>query len=628
MPASQRIQQLAAHICANPVPNETAHDLASAYRKYEHERDKRLAQRPSGNLHYNRVTDLAETDGRFAKMLSDPWSTIVSRAPLMDEVEVCVVGAGWGGLLAGARLREVGVEAADIRLIDSAGDVGGTWYWNRYPGAMCDTEAYCYMPLCEELGYVPTEKYAHQPELYAHSRRIAEKFGLYQNACLSTQVTGLEWKEESGRWLVSTNRGDAFFARFIIMNFGLLLEPKLPSVPGVASFSGQMFHTSRWDYEYTGGSSEGGLVGLADKRVAIIGTGATAVQAVPHLGEHSKHLFVFQRTPSSVFVRENRPTTPEFASQCLSTPGWQEERNVNYTTTTMMLSVAVEDMVQDGWGWPHRRLQQKMRTENDFSVQRMGKLVEDSDFEYMEEVRARVSQVVKDEATAAALKPYYRRFCKRPCFHDEYLQTFNRPNVTLVDTDGCGIEEVTCRGVVVNGKEYEVDCIVMATGFDVNREQSLKQKIGYDISGRGGMRLSEKWAAGPRTLNSYNTHGFPNLWIQNAPQGVLTISLPHALDAAATHAAHAITRMKRDGLRTVDPSLSAESAYCEHINSVDQSAFQAFFNSCTPGYYNNEGDTSKPGLFSGQYPGGPLKFFKMLRRMREEARIFEGMDVD
>src|SRR5581483_7567552 len=389
--------------------------------KYRAERDRRL--RADGNDQY------IEVSGDFARFVEDPYvEPGFTREPLTDDVDVVVVGGGFGGLLAGARLREAGVE--DLRLIEKGGDVGGTWYWNRYPGAACDVESYIYLPLLEEIGYMPVEKYSRAPEILAHSQAIARKFDLYRNACLQTEVTEMRWDEDARRWVVFTNRGDRMRARFVVMSNGPLHRAKLPGIPGIETFRGHAFHTSRWDYAYTGGDSNGGLTGLRDKVVGIIGTGATAVQCVPHLGAAARHLYVFQRTPSSIDVRANRPTDPEWAKSL--EPGWQQRRMDNFN---ILVSGGFqdEDLVGDGWTDIIRKLLIRVREDDapDVSPDGLAKTMEMADFEKMEEIRARVEAIVKDPDTAEALKPYYRQFCKRPCFHDEYLDTFNRPNVTL-----------------------------------------------------------------------------------------------------------------------------------------------------------------------------------------------------
>ncbi|MEV4898933.1 NAD(P)/FAD-dependent oxidoreductase, partial [Nonomuraea sp. NPDC055795] len=299
--------------------------------RYRQERDKRL--RPDGNDQYLRLT------GRFASYADDPYTPRAPREPKDDHVTVAFVGGGFAGLVTGARLKEAGV--ADVRIVEKGGDFGGTWYWNRYPGAQCDTASFVYMPLLEELGHMPTEKYAHAPEILEHCRRIGKHYGLYDNALFHTEVTGLEWDDERALWTVTTDRGDRFTARFVAMGVGPLHVPKLPGIPGIDSFAGHSFHTSRWDYGYTGGDPAGAPMDrLAGKRVAVIGTGATAVQCVPHLARACAELYVFQRTPSSVDVRDNRPTDPEWFAG-IATPGWQRRWLENFTHSYSV----------DVWGW-------------------------------------------------------------------------------------------------------------------------------------------------------------------------------------------------------------------------------------------------------------------------------------
>jgi cyclohexanone monooxygenase len=246
---------------------------------------------PDGNDQYVEVTN------EFAHYVDDPYVDAgLPCAPLRDDVEVVVIGGGFGGLLAGVRLREAGV--ADVRIIEKGGDFGGTWYWNRYPGAMCDVESYIYLPLLEELGYVPTEKYARAPEILAHSQAIGRKYDLYRDACFQTEVTDLRWDDDAARWIVSTNRGDRMAARFVVMSNGPLNRPKLPGIPGIESFRGHSFHTSRWDYAYTGGDSNGGLEGLAGKRSGSSAPVRRRCSACRTSPEAAAHLYVFQRTPS------------------------------------------------------------------------------------------------------------------------------------------------------------------------------------------------------------------------------------------------------------------------------------------------------------------------------------------
>ena len=581
--------------------------------KYRQERDKRL--RADANDQYREVV------GDFTRFVEDPYSEPVTREPLTDEVDVVIIGGGFGGLLAGARLREAGVK--DIRIIEKGGDFGGTWYWNRYPGAQCDIEAYIYLPLLEEIGYIPTERYARAPEIMEHSRRIGRAFDLYTNACFQTEVTGLDWDEASLRWIVSTNRGDRMRARFVAMSNGPLNRPKLPAIVGIETFGGHTFHTSRWDYSYTGGNAYGNLDRLKDKRIGVIGTGATAVQCVPFLGEAAKELFVFQRTPSSVDVRGNRPTDPDWAASLQ--PGWQRERMDNFNILVTG-GQQEQDLVADGWTDIFRKLANTGQREAapDFTPEGVASAMELADFEKMEEVRARVDALVADGDTAEALKPYYRQFCKRPTFNDEYLQTFNRPNVSLVDTKGRGIDRVTPTGVVFDGQEYEVDCLIFATGFEVGT--GYTRRAGYDVVGRNGVKLSEKWADGLITLHGFHSNGFPNCFFMGLTQGAFTVNFTHMLNEQALHIAYVIQRAREVEAKTVEATAEAETDWVETIVKLArQSAkFQA---ECTPGYYNNEGAAGNGnGFVAGQYGGGPVEFFSMMADWRSDGGL-RGLEV-
>ena len=591
------------------IVGEIDFDPDALHTKYLAERDKRL--RDDG------IDQYVAVKAEFSHYIDDPYvEPGFTREPVFDEVEFAIVGGGFGGLMMGARLREAGFDS--IRVVESAGDFGGTWYWNRYPGAMCDVESYCYLPLLEELGYMPRHKYSFAPEILEHSRNIARRYRLYDDALMQTSITGMVWVEADQRWEISTNRGDRFKARYVAMANGPLSRPKLPGIPGIGDFKGHTFHTSRWDYRYTGGDSSGGLSGLKDKRVGIIGTGATAIQCVPHLGEWAKELYVFQRTPSSVDVRNNAPTDPQWAASL--EPGWQKARMENFN---ILVSGGDqdEDLVHDGWTDIFRNLTGNAAKEASRKLGRRltspekAELMALADYRKMNQVRARVDAIVNDPATAAALKPWYRQFCKRPCFHDEYLQTYNRPNVTLVDTHGRGVERLTEGGVVANGREYGLDCLIFATGFEVGT--SYTRRAGYDIVGRGGVTLSEHWADGLRTLHGLTSHGFPNCFFLGFTQTAITISVPQALNEQANHVAHIVSAVRERGVGVLEPTAEAEEAYVQEIRSLARLG-RRFYEECTPGYYNSEGETeNRKGFFSDMYGAGPLRFFEVLKAWRE-----------
>ena len=530
-----------------PEPGDLGFDPDALREKYRQERDKRI--RADGNDQYIEVTS------DFAQFVDDPYvAPGFTRERLTDEVDVVVIGGGFGGLLTGARLRRAGVK--DIRVIEKGGDFGGTWYWNRYPGAQCDIESYIYLPLLEELNYMPKEKYSFAPEILAHSQAIGRHYDLYTNACFQTEVTEMRWDQEAARWIILTNRDDRVKARFVCMSNGPLNRPKLPGIPGVETFEGHSFHTSRWDYGYTGGDSNGNLVGLRDKRVGIIGTGATAVQCVPHLGAAAEHLYIFQRTPSSIDVRGNRPTDPQWANSLAS--GWHQSRMDNFNIL-ITGGFQEEDLVGDGWTDLFRKLTRVLPEDGKttISAEDRAAAMELADFEKMEEIRARVDGIIEDPATAEALKPYYRQFCKRPCFHDEYLATFNRPNVTLVDTMGRGVDRVTRRGIVVGDQEYELDCLIFATGFEVGTNYT--RRSGYEIIGRGGLTLSSKWADGLLTFHGLFSRGFPNCFFIGLTQTGLTPNFPHMLNEQAEHVTYVIKHAMNSDVQMFEASEEAEA---------------------------------------------------------------------
>ncbi|MEM7540002.1 MAG: NAD(P)/FAD-dependent oxidoreductase [Pseudomonadota bacterium] len=594
-------------------PNNLGFDPDTLREKYRAERDRRL--RDDGNEQYR------ETAGDYSKYAEDPYiEGVANREPVTDEVQVAVIGGGFGGLLVSGRLREAGVES--IRVIEKGGDFGGTWYWNRYPGAMCDVESYIYLPLLEELNYIPKEKYSKGPEILAYSKKIAEHYGLYKHALLQTQVTEVRWDGDSRRWIVSTDRGDCFKAQFVAQSNGPLNKPKLPGIPGIQDFKGHTFHTSRWDYDYTGGDSSGGLDGLADKRVGIIGTGATAIQCVPHLGEAAKQLYVFQRTPSSVDIRANRPTDDQWSGSLES--GWQQRRMDNFNVLVSG-GFADEDLVGDGWTEIYRNLTGMLPPDGfeELAKEQRALATEIADFQKMEKVRARVDEIVEDKDTAAALKPYYRQFCKRPCFHDEYLDTYNRPNVALVDTQGRGVDRLSEYGVVVDGVEYQVDCLIFATGFEVGT--GYTRNSGYDLVGRDGISLKDKWSGGPKTLHGLHSHGFPNCYFMGMIQTGLTPNFPHMLNEQSKQIAYVVKHALDNNLQEVEASKLAEDEYVALIKKLARMG-EKFFAECTPGYYNNEGKLDKEnGFLSNVYGGGPVEFFEMLADWREEGTL-KGMD--
>jgi len=588
--------------------------------KYRKERDRRI--RADGESQY---IEAADAFAHYAD--EDPYvEPGFEREPLDLDLDVVVIGGGFSGLMTAARLKERGVN--NFRLIESGGDFGGTWYWNRYPGAQCDIESYCYLPLLEETGYMPKEKYSYAPEIFEHTRRVGEYFDLYSHTTFQTRVTEVRWLEEKQRWKVSTQRNDTILTRFLIQATGPANRPKLPGIPGIADFKGHSFHTSRWEYGYTGGDHHGGLTKLHDKRVAIIGTGATAIQCVPFLGAHAQKLYVFQRTPSSVDLRGNKPTDAEWYNQQQS--GWQRARRENFAAVLTGQPV-VQDLVADGWTDIARRigisLMNRRPDAGNLDMEEIMLRAEIADYQKMNEIRARVNGEVTKPDAAESLKPWYRQFCKRPTFNDEYLATFSRPNVELVDVaDAKGVERITANAVVANGKAYEVDCIIFATGFEITT--SAHRRVDFDTLGRNGLSLYDHWKDGFRTLHGLSSHNFPNWFTIGINQNGLSPNMTSMFDDQAIHVSHVIDAVLKSGHSIIEVSAEAEEAWVKTIIKLAGSGASSFLRDCTPGYYNREGRTSTgAGMQNAPYAPGINAFNHLLAAWRTKGD-FEGMELD
>ena len=542
-------------------------DIERLRERYRIERDKRL--RPDGNRQYKELT------GAYEEFDRDPYTERTPREPVVQETEVVVVGGGFGGMLTAIGLTKLGI--TDFCLVEKGGDFGGTWYWNRYPGCMCDVESYTYLPLLEETGYMPVERYASATEIFEYCRLLGRQFGLYDHALFQTVIESAVWDDDTSRWLVTTDRDDRIAARFVVVAGGILHKAKLPGIPGIETFTGKAFHTSRWDYSYTGGSPTSPMDNLADKRVGIIGTGATAVQAVPKLAASACELFVFQRTPSAVGVRNQAPTDVEWFKSL--EPGWQRQRITNFTQCVTGVQPE-ENLVDDGWTdvmW--------VNTQRAPQTPEEAEELEISDLMTMEAIRRRVDEVVNDPETAEKLKPYWGKNCKRVCFHDDYLPAFNRPNVHLVDTDGQGVQEVTETGVVVDGVEYPVDLLVFASGFEVTTD--FDHRVGFDPVGRGGVSLSERWAEGARTMHGVLQADFPNLMLISLTQGGFGTNFAHFLAGTAAHCAAIVATCRDEGIETIEATPEAEEDWLMVLYGA-AAPVAAYAATCTPSFYNSE----------------------------------------
>ena len=564
-------------LAARPTRNQEFYDSVKV--KYAEERDIRLRYRPDGTKQY--INDLI---GDLAKYEIDPYGgEIKPREAINDTVEVLFIGGGFSALLTSARLREVGVES--IRIVERGADVGGTWYWNRYPGVACDVVAYDYLPLLDEMNYVPKDHYAKGPEIFAHCQAIARQYNLYELAVFQTTVTSTVWNEEEQMWHLKTDRGDHMKARFVICANGTLSKPKLAKIKGFESFKGHSFHTSRWDYAYT----KPDLSGLKDKVVGIIGTGATAVQAIPGLGASSKELYVFQRTPSSIDVRDDWETDQEWAKTLPK--GWQAKRRERAKAAPMMMLNPEQKAKLDAMS-------------HDDKI----RLQENANIEAMMRIHQRIDEIVKDKATAEALKPWYMLMCKRPCFHNDYLPTFNLPNVHLIDTKGKGITEINEKGPVFEGKQYELDVLIYATGFEVQ-----KTGIYNEIRGEGGLELNDKYREGIRTMLGIHSEGYPNLFIMGGYQASFQFNLTDMLQAQGDHIAACIDYARRHGYQSMDVTKEAEEWWVQEV--IEHRGKTTRNQDCTPGYYNFEGEFQRRQ--DGNYNGG---FFQYCNHLKEVGK--------
>ncbi|MBV1691954.1 NAD(P)/FAD-dependent oxidoreductase [Novosphingobium sp. G106] len=588
-------------------------DIPAMRAKYRRERDRRLKR--DHNDQY------VAASGKWGEIYEvDPYTPVAPRDPITGETDVVILGAGYCGMMVAAQLKKAGI--TKFHNIDHGGNFGGTWYWNRYPGIQCDNDSLVYMPLLEETGYMPSKKFADGYEIHDHCQIIADTFGLRENALFHTLIKTLKWDAAINRWHVGTNRGDDIKARFVVLAMGPLNKPKLPGIPGLDQFKGKVFHTARWDYDYTGGAwREPILDKLGDKKVAIIGTGATAIQVVPYLAKYAGQTYVIQRTPSTIDARDNRAIDREWFAGLK--PGWQQERIRNFHHAAMeRLSPGEPDMVQDIWTEISRNCAAQLEAEGwpDVAPEEYAARREIMDYRLMERLRRRCD-VVEDPVTAEALKPYYRYLCKRPASNDNYYPAFNQPNVTLIDVaETRGLERLTEKGFVHNGDEYEIDCLIMASGYEVTND--LDRRWGIDtIEGRDGLSIYDYWREGYRTFQGMMAHGFPNMFFTGFTQAGTNASNSKTFIDQGFHIGYVASEALRRGAETVEPTQEAQDAYIRHLRSVavDNSVFQT---ECTPSYFNNEGDQQKKrSIFGEPWGEGYYAFEDMLQRWRDAGTL-------
>ncbi|KAL2162933.1 hypothetical protein VTH06DRAFT_6769 [Thermothelomyces fergusii] len=640
-----------------PTPEDVK--LYELSQKYTAEATKRF--RPEGLGQFIRLKEVGNE--RFRALAEDPWvdhAALNAKEPIEDgaRYKFIILGAGYGGLLYAVHLVEAGLVTGphDLLMVDAAGGFGGTWWWNRYPGLHCDIESYTYMPLLEETGYVPKSKYAPGPELLEHADRIATQWGLNDKTLFRTSVKTIKWDDGARLWNLDVTEGRGpgqqsrelkLQARYVLLASGILTNPQVPKIPGLETFAGPVFHTARWNYEVTGGSpTDEALTKLGDKRVGIIGTGATAIQVVPKLAKYAKELYVFQRTPSAVWWRGQRPTDPvEWKTKIARKKGWQRERMLNLDSyLTDAVEEGQENMVADGWtempaysallGSPRHDMVEPTPEKIAEHIGRLYKL----DLPHTEEARARTDSIVKDPETAAKLKAWYPTWCKRPTFSDEYLQAFNLPNVHLVDTDGKGVDAANPSGLVVAGKEYPLDILVLSTGYVTPSigGGSPAARTGVDIYGRDGRSLDDKWQThGAATLHGVCTNGFPNLFFTPLSQSSQAANNVFTLDVGTEHVVQIIKAAEErvGGDALVEVTSEAEEAWSLEV--MKHAGWFASVTGCTPGYITSEGEalqkSEDPAVMAkkarqGNLSRGMASFVKLLQEYRADGS-FKGFDI-
>ena len=554
------------------------------------------------------AADYIAMEGEFSKYLEDVYSAPpIEREALTDECEILVIGAGFAGLLLWYKLRDAGFN--DVRFCEKGGDVGGTWYWNRYPGIACDVESYSYLPLLEEMGYFPAMKFASGFEILEYCQMMAQRSGFYDHCLFHTTVERTDWDEAAGRWTVSTDRGDRMRARYVVLANGILTTPKLARINGMETFEGKAFHTSRWDYN----------VDLQGKRVGIIGTGATAVQVIPEIAKVVKSLHVFQRTPSTIDVRDQRATTQEEIETWSKEPNWaraRRERLARISSGRTALKANDDYLSGKVAEFRERRVYERELSQSEMIEKQLN-----SNFRIMEQIRARIDAIVKDPKTAAALKPYYPYGCKRPTFHDEFLPTFNLPHVTLVDTAPNGVSEINARGVVHDGIEYPLDVLIYATGFQWMATSTFNM-----ITGRNGRTLRDKWqSGGVRTFLGLHSEGFPNLFIMSGPQGGGgQFNFTLGIEAHTDYVIWMLKTLRERGASVVDIKQEPETAYAAHCRDVDIATRP--LRDCLS-YYNGDG-SAEPGSLA--YYGGPRKWHELRTAAQTtlEPYVFDGSSTE
>ena len=508
------------------------------------------------------------------------------------QVDAVVVGAGFAGLYAHHRLRKLGLT---IQGYEAAADVGGTWWWNRYPGARCDVESmdysYSFSPELEQV-WTWSERYATQPEILRYVNHVADRFDLRRDIQFETRVTAATWDESARRWHVVTDRGDRVTAQFCIMATGCLSAAKQPEVDGIDTFRGPIFHTGRWPHEG---------VDFSGQRVGVVGTGSSGIQSIPVIADQAAHLTVFQRTPNFTMPAKNAPLDPE-AVKARKARAREHRQAMRESRAGVVVPVpedsalGVDDEARAArfeQAWNSGTLYGMVASFNDLLVDR------DANETAAEYVRARIREVVEDPEVAQRLSPRNHPFgTKRPCLDTGYYATYNRDDVTLVDVRSTPIVAITPTGIRTTTAEYALDAIVFATGFDAMTGPLL----GPDIRGVAGTTLRDKWAAGPRTYLGIATAGFPNFFIVTGPGSPsVLVNMLVAIEQHVDWITDCIEYLRARHVASIDATVEAEDAWVDHVNAVANLTLFPTANS----WYMGANVPGKPRVFMPYIGGFP-----------------------
>jgi cyclohexanone monooxygenase len=525
-------------------------------------------------------------------------------------IDAVIVGAGFAGLYMLHRLRGLGLSA---RVLEAADGIGGTWYWNRYPGARCDVESmdysYSFSPELEQE-WEWTERYASQPEILRYIEHVADRFDLRRDITLSTRVTSAVWDEGAAAWTVETDRGDRIAARFCIMATGCLSTPQRPAFKGLERFQGRWYHTGFWPHEG---------VDFTGQRVAVIGTGSSAIQSIPIIARQAAHLSVFQRTPNYSIPARNAPMDPGY--QRAWKASYREHRRqaresrigfVVERSDASALELSPEERRRE---YEQRWTRGGLGFSATFADLLTSQEANDTAAEFF---REKIRAIVRDPEAAEALVPRdYPLGTKRLCVDTDYYATFNRPNVTLVDIRKSPIEEITARGLRTQHAEYAVDSLVFAIGFDAMTGALLA----IDIRGRGGAALRETWEAGPRTYLGLAVAGFPNLFTITGPGSPSVLSnMIVSIEQHVDWIADCMTHLRARGLRAIEATAEAEEAWVAHVNEVGHLTLYPRANS----WYMGANVPGKPRVFM-PYIGGVGAYRQTCDEVA--ARQYEGFTL-